>query len=233
MSASDFRAVLAKVSYSHGVREVFTAFVRLAACAVAAGTREAEYAEESARWKREELQGFVDAFAALVDEMETQPFADILGPYYMETAQSQKGAQRGGEFHTPQHLCEVMAAMTWGDGSACPKDGPIRVIEPACGAGATILAFAKVVPPEVRRRLRVTATDVSRIACDMAFVNTTLWGVPCRIIHGNSLSLETWGSWPNIHLVCPWLLQTHGEDTPQAVHVGPVGQQELFPVGAA
>jgi hypothetical protein len=39
----------------------------------------------------------------------------------------------------------------------------------------------------------------------MAFVNTTLWGIPTRIIHGNSLSLECWAAWSNIHWIMPWL----------------------------
>ncbi len=58
---------------------------------------------------------------------------------------------------------------------------------------------------ETRSRLRVTAVDVNRTACDMAFINTTLWGIPTRVIHGNSLSLEFWAAWSNIHFITPWL----------------------------
>src|SRR5580698_3353560 len=68
-----------------------------------------------------------------------------------------------------------------------------------------ILSLAEACPPEVRRRLRVTAIDINRTACDMAFINTTLWGIPARIIHGNSLSLECWAAWSNIHYIAPWL----------------------------
>jgi methylase of polypeptide subunit release factors len=70
-----------------------------------------------------------------------------------------------------------MARMTLGDVASLPAEGPITVCEPACGAGAMILSFAEACPPDVRRRLRVTAIDISRTACDMAFINTTLWGV--------------------------------------------------------
>jgi len=79
------------------------------------------------------------------------------------------------------------------------REGPITVCEPACGAGAMILSLAQACPPEVRHRLRVTAIDISRTACDMTFVNTTLWGIPTRVIHGNSLSQEYWAAWSNIH----------------------------------
>lgn len=51
----------------------------------------------------------------------------------------------------------------------------------------------------------MTAIDVNRTACHMTFVNTTLWGIPTRVIHGNALSLECWAAWSNIHFLAPWL----------------------------
>jgi methylase of polypeptide subunit release factors len=78
-----------------------------------------------------------------------------------------------------------------------PADGPIRFAEPACGAGAQILAFAKSLPTKDLSRLRVQAVDVSRVACDLCLINTTLWNIPTVVIHGNTLSLEQWGAWAN------------------------------------
>jgi len=202
---SDFRQILESISRKHDTRKVFDAFVRFAACALAAQTREAEYVEEVKHWERQDLDLFGKALGALVLEMEGRPFEDVLGGYYMEFALSHKGQQWNGEFHTPKPICDLMARMTLGDVESLPKDRPITVCEPACGAGAMILSLGEACPPEVRRRLRVTAIDVSRTACDMTFVNTTLWGIPTRVIHGNSLSLEMWSAWSNIHWLLPWL----------------------------
>ena len=202
---SDFRKILENISRKHNTRKVFDAFVRFAACALAAQTREAEYLEEVKHWERQDLDLFGKALGALVLEMEGRPFEDVLGGYYMEFALSYKGQQWNGEFHTPKPVCDLMARMTLGDMESLPKDRPITVCEPACGAGAMILSLGEACPPEVRRRLRVTAIDISRTACDMAFVNTTLWGIPTRIIHGNSLSLEFWAAWSNIHWIMPRL----------------------------
>lgn len=228
---SDFRKVLERLCHSHDPRKVFDGFVRCAACAVASGTREPEYLEEAKRWNREELGGFAEAFAALVREMEAKPFEDVIGCYYMEFALSRKGAQWGGEFHTPKCICDLMARLTLGDMSHLPAEGPITVSEPACGAGAQILALGSAVPPEVRRRLRVTAVDVNRTACDMTFINTTLWGIPTRVVHGNTLSLETWGCWDNLHFIMPWLpfaLQIDADEAaPVPIAAPEVGQQEL------
>ena len=238
--SSDFRKILERISHRHDTRRVFDAFVRLSACALAAQTREAEYLEEAKRWEKPDLDSFAEAFAALVSQMEARPFEDLIGGYYMEFALSSKGQQWNGEFHTPKPICDLMARMTLGDMESLPADGPITVCEPACGAGAMILSVAQACPPEVRRRLRVTAMDINRTACDMAFVNTTLWGVPTRVIHGNSLSMECWAAWSNIHYIAPWLPLALRIQTPEALEQGErpkpaeverikasLGQQEL------
>lgn len=33
--------------------------------------------------------------------------------------------------------------------------------------------------------------DVNSIAADMAYIDTSLWGLPAQVIWGNTLSLET------------------------------------------
>ena len=83
-----------------------------------------------------------------------------------------------------------------------------------------ILSLAEACPPEVRRRLRVTAIDINRTACDMAFINTTLWGIPTRIIHGNTLSQEFWAAWSNIHYIAPWLPYAMRPQAPEAQDQG-------------
>lgn len=166
------------------------------------------------------MDRFAEAFAALVSEMESHPFEDIIGGYYMEFALSQKGQQWNGEFHTPKTICDLMARLTLGDPESLPAEGPITVCEPACGAGAMILSLAQACPPEVRRRLRVTAIDISRTACDMTFINTTLWGIPTWVIHGNALSMECWAAWSNIHYIAPWLPLALRPQSPEAQEQG-------------
>ena len=240
LEPDDFRKVLGRLSHRHDIRRIFEAFIRLSACALSARTRETEYLEEAKLWEKPELDLFAEALAALTVEMEGKPFEDVIGGYYMESALSQKGQQRNGEFHTPKVICDMMARMMLGDPTSVPAEGPITVCEPACGAGAMILSFAEACTPEVRRRLRVTAIDINRTACDMAFINTTLWGVPTRIIHGNALSTECWAAWSNIHYIAPWLPLALRHQTPEAKEQGQppkpaeverirvsLGQQEL------
>lgn len=219
-SVGDFRKILESISHRHDTRSVFDAFTRFAACALATQTREAEYLEEVKRWQKPELELFAEALGALVSEMETKPFEDIIGGYYMEFALSTKGQQWNGEFHTPKTICDMTAKMLLGDMESLPAEGSITVCEPACGAGAMILSVGEACSPEVRRRLRVTAIDINRTACDMAFINTTLWGIPTRIIHGNSLSNEYWAAWSNIHYIAPWLPYALRNQAPEAREQG-------------
>lgn len=228
----NFRKLLEKVSRRHDTRKVFDTFTRLAACALACQTREPEYMEEIKQWEKLELDCFAQALGSLVKEMELKPFEDVLGAYYMEFALSSKGQQWNGEFHTPPSICKLMARLTL-DGSDLPTEGPITVSEPACGAGAMILALGEACPPDVRRRLRVTAVDVNRTACDMCFINTTLWGIPTRVVHGNTLSLETWGDWTNLHWMVPWLplalgVEDKKEPDLQIVKPNPEIKREAF-----
>lgn len=195
-----FRSLIEQLVRRHDAYKVFAAFTNMAACALAHGTRETEYLDEAKRWERDELEIFSHALGALVAEMEAQPFTDLLGGHYMDLALSHKGQQWNGEFHTPKTICELMARVVAGD-TPPPGDGPITLCEPACGAGAMILAYAQALPPDARRRLRVTAIDIGKTACDMCFINTTLWGIPAEVIHGDTLRMKFFASWRNIHWI--------------------------------
>lgn len=195
-----FRSLIEQLVRRHDAYKVFAAFTHMTACALAHGTREPEYLDEAKRWERDELEIFSHALGALIMEMEARPFTDLLGGHYMDLALSHKGQQWNGEFHTPQPICELMARVIAGD-TPPPDEGPITLCEPACGAGAMILAYAQALPADARRRLRVTAIDISKVACDMCFINTTLWGIPTEVIHGDTLRMEFRASWRNIHWI--------------------------------
>jgi hypothetical protein len=64
--------------------------------------------------------------------------------------------------------------------------------------------------------------------------------IPTRVIHGNSLSLECWAAWSNIHYIAPWLPLALRPQAPEAAEQGQppkpaevecikvlLGQQEL------
>jgi type I restriction-modification system DNA methylase subunit len=203
----DFRGCLEKIT--RGGKDnasVFNCFVKLSACALSLKMREGEYMEEIKRWSKDDLDLFMEAFSLLVSEMESNEFSDILGKHYMEWSLSDSAAKSRGEFHTPECLCRMMAKSTITPESieeAVSKKGYFSVSEPSCGAGATILAIGHALAESgyghLIRKLSVEAIDINKTSCDMCFINTTLWGIPCRVVHGNTLSQEKWNEWENIH----------------------------------
>lgn len=170
--------------------EIFISFVTIVAGVY--GSLPAIESKEHERWKKEHMALFEKALNELCEEMQCNPYKDILGEVYISLKYKGKG-----EFYTPDNICKMMGAMA----SSNPKPEPVRVAEPCCGAGQMILGLAKKyfeakVPLEF---LIVEAQDIDATACDLCFINTTLWGVPTIVRHGNSLTNEVWAVYPNIH----------------------------------
>lgn len=134
----------------------------------------------------EALQNSCDASGAM---------QDVLGLTFERLELSNHFA---GQYFTPMSACEMMAEMTLSDVDALLADKPfITVLEPASGCGRTLLAIANVLRRrgfDPAERLRVTAVDVDPLCVAMTHITMTLAAVPAAIIHGNSLTLEQWGS---------------------------------------
>ena len=179
--------------------EVFIDFVRVCACTVANQTREQEYLEVVKRYSKDDLVQFGQAFGRLVEEMEAKPFTDILGPYYIEIG-SKFSRDLRGEFYTPRPVAEAIAGMLVDVPAILEAGKPVTVCDPASGSGGLILSLAeKFAPDRAVDLLRVTCMDISRIACDMAYINTTLWGIPAKVVLGDTLRGTVEYEWRNIH----------------------------------
>ena len=176
--------------------DILTSFLTLTLCALSAGRQEVLYLEEAKHWNKDQLNLMSSALAHLINEMEAKPYTDLLGEVYTEWTWT-KARQKTGEYYTPQEVCDLMAEITI---SAPPNKRPITLCEPACGSGRMILASAKVLEKYgiAPQALWVQATDVSRYACFMTFINTTLWGIPCQVIHGDTLRMTTHSTYENI-----------------------------------
>lgn len=187
------------------INEVFVDFCRVVACCMAAQTREEEYLDVVDRYSREELGMLAIAQARLVLEMESKPFVDCLGPFYTEINSHAAAAARG-EFYTPQEVSEMMAKVTVDAESVIERGLPITVSDPCSGSGGMILALAKQFSLVIHKGeesyvdlLRVSAVDINPVACDMTYINTSLWGIPAKVLRGNTLSMEFDKGWKNIH----------------------------------
>ena len=196
--------------------DVFDTFLTLAACALAHGKREEVYLKAVEPYKPQATL-FQQAFGLLVKEMQTKSYTDLLGGVH-ETFGSKRGKELSGEFYTPQAICRFMARATV---SEAPSKHRLTVHEPATGSGRMILALAEHLAETfgiAPTRLWVEAWDVNLAPVYMTYINTTLWGIPCNVVHGNTLSLEVFDVWPNLFSTLyplPRALAEAGEPEPE------------------
>ena len=139
------------------------------------GPREAPMGE-----KDHPADHFARATGEWMRAMQAAP-ADYLGRVYEQEAAANTYS---GQFFTPEPLTELMAAMTMPD----ELPDTALVSDPACGSGRTLIAG-------IRRNRFATfvGTDVDLTCVHMTALNCLVRNANTYVIHGNSLSLETWG----------------------------------------
>ena len=110
------------------------------------------------------------------------PFPDTLGKIYEEEALTNHYA---GQFFTPEPLCQLMAAMV-----IEATDEPITICDPACGSGRFFIAAQPRAP-------KATFTGIDRdLTCvHMTALNMLVRNADAYVVHGNTLSLETFGGY--------------------------------------
>lgn len=130
--------------------------------------------------KQHPADHFAHALGAWMRAMQQSP-ADYLGTVYEQEAVTNKYS---GQFFTPEAITELMAAISMPDD---PPDTAI-VSDPACGSGRMLIAGIR------RNRLATfVGTDVDLTCVHMTALNCLVRNATTYVIHGNSLSLETYG----------------------------------------
>lgn len=156
--------------------------------------RETRYTAILDAYRPEERKQFPEMFALTVLALEDR-YQDFLGSVFHEL---NLHAHFKGQFFTPYHLCRATASVNLNPDwvkSVVEENGVLRMLEPASGAGAMIIATAECLKEQgfdFQNCLYVHAVDVDVRACHMTYIQLSLLGVPALITHGNSLSLEAW-----------------------------------------
>lgn len=152
--------------------------------------REKTYLDRARKYKPDELEAIAEMVALIVTDMERDPDQDFLGELFMSLG---LGDEWKGQFFTPYNVCRMMAAMSFGDDlkSKIEKKGWIGVNDPACGAGALLIAFAN----ECRRQkvnyqtsVLFVAQDIDFLAGMMCYIQLSLMGCPGYVVIGDTLS---------------------------------------------
>lgn len=213
--------------HRHGIYQVFSDFLTLAACSLSNAIdrrfydeREKQYMDTIKRYSKEEADKFPHMLALLVQAFEPLPgvvaYRDVLGELFMAL---ELGNQWAGQFFTPYSLCLLKAQLVLGDADSLRADiqrhGFVRAMEPAVGGGALVIATADAFQRlgiNYQEHLHFSCIDVDIKAVHMAYIQLTLLHIPAVIVHGNTLSAEEWARWYTpAHLLGLWDMKLRRE----------------------
>ncbi len=189
----------------HDRWQAFADFVALTAISISNSVdlksrdeREQRYLQILKRYNAAECALFPQMFAELVMALEGGA-DDVLGRLFGEL---EIGNSARGQYFTPYSVSEVTARMIVGDGTEITetinRKGFVRLNEPACGAGAMVIAFASAMQNagiNYQQRLHVVAQDIDERAVHMAYVQFSLLHIPATVVLGNTLTMEFTAQW--------------------------------------
>lgn len=160
--------------------------------------RENRYMEIIKNYSESERQVIVQISAAVTEALDKNPDQDLLGGLFMEL---NLGNERGGQFFTPYHVCCAMSSIT-ADAEIKEKiseNGYVMVNDCACGAGATLIAFANRIHNDLvinyQTDCMFVGQDIDYTTALMCYIQLSLLGCPGYIKIGDTLSdpeLDTW-----------------------------------------
>ena len=127
--------------------------------------------------------------AVIVEALERNPEQDFLGELFMEL---KLGNHWKGQFFTPYCVCKAMSNMVTGDvDEQIEQRGYISVCDPACGAGATLIATVsemKLSKYNFQNHVLFVGQDVDRVAGMMCYIQLSLLGCAGYICIGDTLT---------------------------------------------
>jgi len=151
---------------------------------------------------RNVLESYGTAFGALVNSMEetTVPGyshpAELLGGIYEHYGAN---SDAFGQHFTPQNIAIAKAQMLFCTPESirdATPDDPITISDPACGSGRLLFhAVHQLRHISPNTPTVVVARDIDKACAHMAVINFALHAIPAYVVHGNSLTYETWHVW--------------------------------------
>ena len=104
--------------------------------------REETYKTLAKKYSAAEMEKMSEMLAIMVTALDENPDQDFLGELFMLL---NLGNDHAGQFFTPYHVCEFTAELNAEKAaSEVEEKGWISVSDPACGAGAMLVAYANI-----------------------------------------------------------------------------------------
>ena len=160
--------------------------------------REGLYLKTAAAYTSEELEVFSELIAETIGAILENPERDFLGEAYMELELQNHWV---GQFFTPYQICHFMASINMGASqdvmAKIKQQGYFSVSDPACGAGAMLIAAANIIrtaflseedPSDWQNHVLLVGQDIDHIAGLMCYIQLSVLGVPGFVKIGDTLA---------------------------------------------
>lgn len=189
----EFMSKLQKLAYSKRISDVFRDFLTLSTCALAqpiyrSDELEQTYLETVNKYTKEQAEEFSQLLAFLISAL-TEKHQDFLGQVYM---QLNLGSIAKGQFFTPYHISQFMAEINFAETKNKLKEQEfITLSDPCCGSAGMIIAFTETMKNKgynYQNQLFVEVIDIDEMCFMMAYIQLSLYGVPARVMLGDSLA---------------------------------------------
>lgn len=177
--------------------EIWQDFVTMSAITIANAigglyreSREKEYMARAGKYSEAEMTAFSQMLFEVVAEMERNPNQDFLGDLFMAL---ELGNEWKGQFFTPYDVCRAMSALTYGEDiqERIKSRGWVSVGDPACGAGALLIAFANLCRLKginYQTSVLFVAQDIDFLAGSMCYIQLSLVGCPGYVVIGDTIA---------------------------------------------
>ncbi|MDE7247811.1 MAG: N-6 DNA methylase [Lachnospiraceae bacterium] len=194
----EFCALMDRFAFRYSKWQIWNDFLSLSAISLAnvmpvpeKEEREKLYFSIIGSYQKEDQEVFPKMLELVVLALEENPEQDFLGSLYHHLGLHQ---EQKGQFFTPYHICHFMSELQFaGDEKEeqLKEKGYISVNDPACGAGAMLIAFANVAKKHginYQKQVLFVAQDIDRTAAMMCYIQLSLLGCPAIVIIGDSLA---------------------------------------------
>lgn len=205
----EFQKVFSKLCNTKSAWQAWSDFVEMTAIAISnrfeirekvKQEREKRYLDIMGQYSKSEQQIFPELLAILVMALERNSEQDFLGEMFMAL---ELGSHWKGQFFTPYSVCKAMSQITVQDARDKIGDkGYVSVCDPACGAGATLIAARNTL--ELAKiggtQAFFVGQDIDRTAAMMCYIQLSLLGCAGYVVIADTLIHPVTGPmlWPNL-----------------------------------
>ena len=203
-----FVKVLDSMTGRYSRWQIWGDMIKCYACAISNSTdtlhreaREADYMRIISKYDQDERMKIAELGAILVESMEEDMaqgnYRDFLGELFMQLG---LGNNLGGQFFTPYSVCQMMARHTVSEQDVLreiDERGWTSVCDPACGAGATLIAAMEVLRNagvNYQQRCMFIAQDIDQTTALMCYIQLSLLGCAAIVRVDNTLTTPFTGN---------------------------------------